>query len=171
MGRSAFATDKSLMAWNFGGVHSDFNLDERIWRSSPQRANLKVHYAPIPKQWQLGSWNFDLSPKDRRVCYQRFYPVYFLSCLPTVSCAWPAPAVDTLLVSKYTASRVIHVCKWLYSRLHQRLELGKSGENGASLLGGEILNWAELGQNRCFSLLKVKYYITVWGTGRKFDLN
>ena len=31
------------MAWNICAVHSDFNLVERIWRSSPQRANLKVH--------------------------------------------------------------------------------------------------------------------------------
>ena len=32
------------MVWNVGGVHSDFNCGEHIWRSGPQRANLKVHY-------------------------------------------------------------------------------------------------------------------------------
>ena len=32
------------MAWNVGGVHSDFNFGERIWRGGPRRANLKVHY-------------------------------------------------------------------------------------------------------------------------------
>ena len=90
-------------AWNFGGVHSDFNFGERIWRSSPRRANLKVHYATIPKQWQLGSWNFDRSPKDRRVCYQRVYSVYFLSCLPPVWCARPAlPLPLTLYYSVNT---------------------------------------------------------------------
>ena len=36
------------MAWNVGAVHSDFNLGERIWRSSPQRANLKVHFEICP---------------------------------------------------------------------------------------------------------------------------
>ena len=36
------------MAWNVGAVHSDFNLGERIWRRSPQRANLKVQFEICP---------------------------------------------------------------------------------------------------------------------------
>ena len=36
------------MAWKVGAVHSDFNLGERIWRSGPQRANLKVYSDTCP---------------------------------------------------------------------------------------------------------------------------
>ena len=36
------------IAWNVGTVHLDFNLCERIWRSGPQRANLKVHFDIYP---------------------------------------------------------------------------------------------------------------------------
>ena len=36
------------MAWNVGAVHSKNNLGERIWRSSPKRANLKVHFEICP---------------------------------------------------------------------------------------------------------------------------
>ena len=32
------------LAWNVGGVQFNFNFGERIWRSGPQRANLKVHF-------------------------------------------------------------------------------------------------------------------------------
>ena len=33
------------MAWNVGAVHSAFNLGERVWRSGPQRTDLKVHFS------------------------------------------------------------------------------------------------------------------------------
>ena len=36
------------MTWNVGAVHSEINLGERIWRSSPKRANLKVHFEICP---------------------------------------------------------------------------------------------------------------------------
>ena len=36
------------MAWNVGAVLSEINLGERIWRSSPKRANLKVHFDICP---------------------------------------------------------------------------------------------------------------------------
>ena len=36
------------MALNVGAVHPDFHLGERIWRSGPQRANLKVHSEMCP---------------------------------------------------------------------------------------------------------------------------
>jgi hypothetical protein len=36
------------MAWNVGAEHSENNLGERIWRSSPKRANLKVHFEICP---------------------------------------------------------------------------------------------------------------------------
>ena len=36
------------MAWNVGAVHSDFNLGERILRSSPKRANLKAYCEICP---------------------------------------------------------------------------------------------------------------------------
>ena len=36
------------MAWNVGAVHSEINLGERIWRSSPKRANIKVHFEICP---------------------------------------------------------------------------------------------------------------------------
>ena len=32
------------MAWNVGGVHSDFNFGERIWSSGAKRANLIVNF-------------------------------------------------------------------------------------------------------------------------------
>ena len=36
------------MGWNVGAVHSEINLGECIWRSGPQRANLKVHFEICP---------------------------------------------------------------------------------------------------------------------------
>ena len=36
------------MAWNVGTVHSDFNMSEHAWRSSPKRANLEVHFEICP---------------------------------------------------------------------------------------------------------------------------
>ena len=36
------------MVWNVGAVHSEINLGECIWRSSPKRANLKVYFDICP---------------------------------------------------------------------------------------------------------------------------
>ena len=36
------------MVWNVGAVHSEINLYECIWRSSPKRANLKVYFDICP---------------------------------------------------------------------------------------------------------------------------
>ena len=36
------------MAWNVGAKHSDFNLGERIWRNSPNMANLTVGFEICP---------------------------------------------------------------------------------------------------------------------------
>ena len=45
------------MAWNVGGVHSDFNFGERIWRSCPQRTNLNENYEIGPLCATLATWN------------------------------------------------------------------------------------------------------------------
>ena len=43
-----WGVNPEAMVWNVSAVHSDFNVGERIWRSGPQRANLKVHIEICP---------------------------------------------------------------------------------------------------------------------------
>ena len=43
------------IAWNVGAVHSDFNFGELIWKSGPQRANIRVHFGI----WPLGATSPD----------------------------------------------------------------------------------------------------------------
>ena len=65
---------EDAMAWSVGAVHYDFNLGEHIWRSGPQRANIKVHFEIYP----LGATSPDMLTKIEIQVYRANIPGHCL---------------------------------------------------------------------------------------------